>query len=275
MSRHLINRFTAVLMTAALLFSSVATVSAAVWTDQADYTPGSVVTISGDNSNGAGYLPGEAVHVDVSGPNGYASSCEAVADDNGAWSCQVTLWDSDLAVGDYTYTATGQTSSVTESGTFTDAPNPTYLATLSSPTNGDPVTRDYSDLVTFSGTATCTDGTSTACPASTNVPIVVQLKTGVAGDFFDWVPVLSTSPTINWSSGNAQTWNVYWQAGRDLVDTVAPDGAVPPDTYDVRVRITPGSNVINLPGGPGTADALRITKEDTVTENGGAFTGDT
>src|SRR3972149_1168108 len=120
MSRHLINRFTAVLSAAALLFSSVATVSAAVWTDQADYTPGSVVTISGDNSNGAGYLPGEAVHVDVSGPNGYASPCDAIADENGAWSCQVTLWDSDLAVGDYSYTATGQTSGVSESGTFTD-----------------------------------------------------------------------------------------------------------------------------------------------------------
>src|SRR3989304_2906766 len=121
MSRHLIHRFTAVLMTAALLASNVATVSAAVWTDQPDYTPGSVVTISGDNSNGAGYLPGETVDVAVSGPNGYASSCDAVADDSGAWSCQVTLWDSDQAVGDYTYAATGQTSGVTESGTFTDA----------------------------------------------------------------------------------------------------------------------------------------------------------
>jgi hypothetical protein len=121
MSRHLIGRFSAVFMTAALLFSSVATVSAAVWTDQADYSPGSVVTISGDNSNGAGYLPGETVRVDVGGPNGYASSCDAVADENGAWSCQVTLWNSDLAVGEYSYTATGLTSGVSESGTFTDA----------------------------------------------------------------------------------------------------------------------------------------------------------
>ena len=93
---------------------------AAVWTDLQDYSPGDIVTIHGDNSDGAGYLPGETVHVDVSGPNGYAASCEAVADENGAWSCQVTLWPDYMAVGTYSYAATGQTSGVSQSGTFTD-----------------------------------------------------------------------------------------------------------------------------------------------------------
>jgi len=108
-------------LVAALMVSAVA--GAAVWTDQQDYAPGSVVTISGDNSNDAGYLPGETVVVSVSGPNGYEASCEAVADENGAWSCQVTLWDTDLAQGTYTYTATGQLSGTSESGTFIDAIN--------------------------------------------------------------------------------------------------------------------------------------------------------
>jgi hypothetical protein len=111
-----------VLMTALLTMTSVAAY-AAVSTDQSDYAPGSVVTISGDNSNGAGYAAFETVHVDVSGPNGYQSSCEGAADENGAWSCQVTLWDSLDAVGIYAYTATGLTSGATESGTFTDAIN--------------------------------------------------------------------------------------------------------------------------------------------------------
>lgn len=106
---------------AALMLSAVA--FASVSTDQADYAPGDVVTISGDNSDGAGYLAGETVSVAVSGPNGYEASCEGLADENGAWSCQVTLWDSLDAVGDYTYTATGQQSGVSESGTFTDAIN--------------------------------------------------------------------------------------------------------------------------------------------------------
>jgi PKD domain len=96
---------------------------ASVRTDKADYSPGEVVTISGDNSNDAGWLAGEPVHVDVSGPNGYQASCDDVADETGAWSCQVTLWDSELAMGTYAYTATGQLSGVTESGTFTDAIN--------------------------------------------------------------------------------------------------------------------------------------------------------
>jgi hypothetical protein len=106
----------------AALVVSLPNAFGSVWTDQADYAPGSVVTISGDNSNSAGYIAGETVHVAVSGPNGYASSCEGVADDSGAWSCQVTLNGDDSAVGSYSYTATGQSSGVSESGAFTDAP---------------------------------------------------------------------------------------------------------------------------------------------------------
>lgn len=93
---------------------------ATVWTDQDDYEPGSVVLISGDNSNGVGYLAGETVRVEVSGPNGWTATCEGLADDAGAWSCQVTLSEGEDAAGTYTYIATGLTSTVTETGTFTD-----------------------------------------------------------------------------------------------------------------------------------------------------------
>ena len=115
--------FSAVCLTVVLVmtFSAPASILAAVWTDKADYAPAEAVTISGDNSDSAGYLPGETVHVDVLGPNGYASACEGVADAAGAWSCQVTLWDSLLAVGEYAYTAIGLQSLVQQAGTFTDA----------------------------------------------------------------------------------------------------------------------------------------------------------
>jgi hypothetical protein len=93
---------------------------AATWTDQEDYTPGSTVTISGDNSDGAGYAAGETVRVDVSGPNSWTASCEATTDDNGAWSCQVTIAEGLEAVGLYEYTATGEVSGVSEMGAFTD-----------------------------------------------------------------------------------------------------------------------------------------------------------
>jgi hypothetical protein len=109
-----------VVITTALLLALSSIAMAYVGTDQQDYTPGSTVTIYGDNSDGAGYLVGETVHVDVSGPNGYEATCEAVADDAGAWSCTVTLNGDESAVGEYSYIATGQDSGVSQSGMFTD-----------------------------------------------------------------------------------------------------------------------------------------------------------
>src|SRR5437773_1288368 len=85
------TQFITILAVIAMGLTLVRTVKAAVGTNQADYAPGSVVTISGDNSDSAGYAAGETVHVDVSGPNGYAAACDGTADENGAWNCQVTL----------------------------------------------------------------------------------------------------------------------------------------------------------------------------------------
>src|SRR5574341_432521 len=118
---HKINRLSLAFTLALTLSLLLTTLGlAAVWTDQQDYSPGDIVTIHGDNSDGAGYEAGETVQVEVSGPNGYEASCQAVADDAGAWSCQVTLFPDYLAVGTYTYTATGATSGVSQSGMFTD-----------------------------------------------------------------------------------------------------------------------------------------------------------
>ena len=94
------------------------------WTDALDYAPGSMVTLSGNdnrlNGQNQGFTPGETVHVVVSGPNGYSTECDGVADATGEWSCQIQLWASDLAVGDYTYTANGISSGVRVVGNFTD-----------------------------------------------------------------------------------------------------------------------------------------------------------
>jgi hypothetical protein len=93
---------------------------ASVYTNASDYAPGSEVTFSGDNADMAGYLPGETVTVNVTGPNGYTATCSAIVNEYGAWSCSVTLWDSDQAVGQYTYEATGSDSGVFFTGSFTD-----------------------------------------------------------------------------------------------------------------------------------------------------------
>jgi hypothetical protein len=96
-----------------------------VASDKGDYSPGSVVTITGDNSNGVGYVPGNTVNVSVSGPNGWTSSCSATVGTDGSWSCQVTLSsDPTVAVGTYSYTASSNNvdgSPIGETGTFTDA----------------------------------------------------------------------------------------------------------------------------------------------------------
>ena len=190
-----VARFAAVLQALLLMATLLlpALVNAAVWTDKADYAPGSVVTISGDNSDGAGYVAGETVHVDVTGPNGWTSSCDALADDAGAWSCQITLdADPDIAVGDYAYVATGLTSGASETGTFSDGANVT-IANLSFAWHrtGD-VAGGFN--VPISGKYSC-NNSGTNCTSITGISLTV---TGVAGSAT--VTGLSTGTTnADWS----------------------------------------------------------------------------
>jgi hypothetical protein len=109
---------------------------AAVRTDQSSYAPASTVTISGDNSDLAGYVPGETVNVVVS-HSGQSTSCSATADVTGAWSCQITLASDSSAIGVYSYTATGQRSGVSQNGTFDDSGCPNS-SSLESHKNVDP-----------------------------------------------------------------------------------------------------------------------------------------
>jgi hypothetical protein len=95
------------------------------------------VTISGDNSDGAGYQAGEEVTVTVTEPEGGTTSCSASADTTGAWSCPIVLAADDSAVGSYSYTATGRSSGVSQSGSFTDGGCPSGKS-LGSHTNVDP-----------------------------------------------------------------------------------------------------------------------------------------
>ena len=108
------------------------------WTNQEDYAPGSVVTISGNdnslNGNNVGFIFGETILVQVYGPNGYNATCQATANSYGGWSCQIVLWANDLAIGHYTYTAVGLTSAVSISGTFADG-NASITGTVTDTSN--------------------------------------------------------------------------------------------------------------------------------------------
>jgi uncharacterized repeat protein (TIGR01451 family) len=110
-------------MILAMMLAPTIRVNAYTYTDKADYQPGELVTIFGDNSNGDLYAIGVPVTVDVTGPSDdhYFCTSPAVSDD-GTWYCQITLpTELAKAVGDYTY-ITWQVEGVTiETGTFTDA----------------------------------------------------------------------------------------------------------------------------------------------------------
>ncbi len=106
-----------------LLLLAAPAAQATVTTDQADYAPGSVVTILGNNVGLTDpWMPGSTVTVQVVGPYGYQfDSLTTTVDTLGGWSCWFTLSDNPLvAVGEYTYTASAAGSFETQSGTFSD-----------------------------------------------------------------------------------------------------------------------------------------------------------
>jgi hypothetical protein len=217
-------------LTTALLLAISSIAMAAVWTDQADYSPGSVVTINGDNSDGAGYLAGETVVVEVLGPNGYNESCNPapVADGEGAWSCQVMLWDSDLAVGEYSYTATGQTSGVSQSGMFTDAQADIYGTV-----------RDLSNN-TLSGVLISASPCNSQCTAFTSTDgsyhITPHWGTGSPTITFTASIEGYNSSSISFSVSNNQD---YYNKDFTLTATCTPPAVI---TSPSNANITYGSN---------------------------------
>jgi hypothetical protein len=207
-----------VVITTALLLALSSIAMAYVGTDQQDYTPGSTVTIYGDNSDGAGYLAGEGVAVHVEGPNGYEADCEATAvnDDNAAWSCTVTLWVSDQAIGNYNYTATSA-SGVSQSGTFTDAINIRSYAS-------DCTTEDDSFT---SGTIVCAK--ATGFPGGGG---------GSSGKIEWWAPGASTATrttTFSGVSGNLTDSDAPTDCGTWTLKVYSPSNTFQDDdTFDVK-----------------------------------------
>jgi hypothetical protein len=205
-----------------------------VSTDQADYVPGSVVTISGDDSNGAGYQAGETVDVAVTAASGWTSSCSATADESGAWSCQFTLSsDPAVAAGAYSYTATGESSGVSETGAFTDTPPPatdTSLSIAPGTSTGTSGQVYYGDSLTFSGSVTKhSDGSlvdsgtitvkesnerkanlcATADFAAKKLDIFSQSITDGSYTSGLFSPVLSTFPTNSIANGHYAIANAF------------------------------------------------------------------
>ncbi len=134
--------------------------------DQNDYAPGSTVTLTG-----AGWAPGESVHLTVNDTVGqtWKYDGDVVADSSGAFTAHVTL--ANYFVSDYDVTATGAGGEVATTK-FTDSVNTTTtLASTPNPSN-------LGQSVTFTATITC--ATSCTFSAST-VDFVENANNGCNG----------------------------------------------------------------------------------------------
>jgi hypothetical protein len=192
--------------TALILTAGSTAAQAAVWTDQPDYSPGSVVTFHGDNSDGVGYQAGETVHVAVDDPSGSAQSCDATADSSGAWSCQITLGSGVASVGQYDYTATGQASGVSQSGTFTDSACPSSVGSR-------PTDPNVSASFTTSGdTATYSIKTPNESPSG-GIPGLVE---------YCVYPSSGSLPASE--SASYDSWTAGTESAKGLLDFARPGG---------------------------------------------------
>jgi hypothetical protein len=192
--------------------------AANLWTDQEDYAPGSTVTISGNsnslNGNVVGFIPGEMILVQVQGPNGYVSTCQATANSFGGWSCEIVLWDSQLAIGDYSYTAIGLTSAVAVTGIFTDAkPNKVTVGGQSPNPVSAGSSATYAITVSFNG-----DNTSCTSPLSINS----VLPSGVTAVFS---PASVTASSGSASSTLTLTTSAGTPAGSTTFAVLAGSGS--------------------------------------------------
>ncbi|MDP2663054.1 MAG: PKD domain-containing protein, partial [Dehalococcoidia bacterium] len=224
----------------ALAVSAAGPAFGAVWTDQADYYPGSLVTISGDNSDGAGYLAGELVQADVNGPNGFTASCHGLANESGAWACQFIIWPDERAVGDYTYVATGLTSGVSQAGTFTDAnvSTTTTLNAISTPLTTEQLGVSYSGQVSASpavpdGQTVKLQVRSGGCGTTGFADITTTTTTSGNGSFSSTFSAPSTAGTYGFRASFPSTGNIdgnsnRWQNSTSTCQAVTVNSANTP-----------------------------------------------
>jgi hypothetical protein len=258
--------------TALILTAGSTAAQAAVWTDQGDYPPGSVVTIHGDNSDGAGYQANEAIHVDVNGPGSIGPSCDATADDSGAWSCQITLGTGAAAIGGYTYIATGQSSGVSQSGTFTDSGCkdahaagtvlPSTDVTASFTTSGSTAT--YRITTPSDSPSGGVPGLIEYCvfPGSSPFPNTVQALYKTASQDLWHANIDATNGYFDFERPHGDPTNLPFDGTTQTVGTATWSGAVP-SAQQIVLHINDPKECDQLYGGnPGTCFVLPATNQD-------------
>ncbi|HEY8870310.1 MAG TPA: PxKF domain-containing protein [Candidatus Limnocylindrales bacterium] len=231
-------RFTAAIQAFLLLASlfipalAAAGSSPTIASDQADYAPGAIVTLTG-----TGWDPAEAVHIFVNDNDGqtWTYSADVVADDQGGFTTSFTLpsW----FVATYTAVATGS-SSGTGTTTFTDA----SLKVAAAPAGATySLTWTGYSLAGCTGTATVhgpvtidsTGTTISPLAGVTSVKLAAALLSDQGGAF------------SSWSGGTAVTTGVVCVAaptgGRNVTYTATY--AVPP-THNTTTAVSCSPNPV-------------------------------
>ena len=165
-----------------------------IWSGQADYDAGSAVTLWG-----AGWQPGEAVHVHVNDDQGetWSYDTDVTADDSGDLTVSFTLPDSFIAT--YRVTATGATSGTTTT-TFTDGNVGLHLTSPeTAPSMSVPFTR-------FSDT-NCSSGASVGTPVVVTNPGSVNVGPSGASSIRVGTPTAAGFTFTGWTIGTNSTDN--------------------------------------------------------------------
>jgi trimeric autotransporter adhesin len=211
--------------------------------DQADYTPGSQVVLTGE-----GWQPGEAVHLGVNDDLGrtWEYTADVTADDHGAITNTFTL--PDWFVATYRVSATGAQSG-TVTSTFTDGNIKVSAAII----GGGSATASMSGS-TFNGNTTCSGtGTSvnkvdTISSGAGDSALVSTSATATAGgttyDFDHWTYDGATDPAFNgdplktcatgFASGSKDLIALY--RGRTTTTTLT--GSAAPSVYGDALTLT-------------------------------------
>jgi hypothetical protein len=162
--------------------------------DQADYGPGDLVTLTGTN-----WQPGESVHIDVDDAAGqtWSWSDDVTADDTGTITDQFNL--PDWFVASYSVTATGPISG-TATTSFTDS---VYMVWLASVDQANPPPTSFTVYYTRYTTRSDCTGTSNATSATSSSG-AVTINIG-GGKSILVTGATATGYTLNYFSGDGNS----------------------------------------------------------------------
>ena len=253
-------------LVAAFVFSGPAALAAvdpgtstpAISSDQADYAPGSLVTLSGSN-----WAPGETVHVDVNDDQGktWERGVYVTADATGAITDQFNL--PDWFVATYAVNATGPISG-TATATFTDgnvkydiAPSgqtTQFVETLYEAANCAPPIKNG-----YPNTANGSSGGSVGVGSSQSLRLDAAPSSVGGGAFQAWSGPAATFTVIAGTSGRSICVAGFQNGNRNYVATYASPAPKQDQTITFNQPATPAAYNSTFPVSATATSGLTVS----------------